>query len=104
MGVGWVFLHGNMEMALSHAERLEIVGDISIMRHGHQFDRMGGISSVSNLQMEMGVGYGNGKPVLLELRSVHAIHSNQPVLDSGREKAVRGDKGKEKKRMKTHKK
>ena len=99
-----VFPHDNVEMALPDLKGLEIVGDISIMRHGHQFDRMGGISSVSNIQMEMGIGYGNRKPVLLELRSVHAIHSHQPILDFGREKAVRGDKGKEKKRMKTHKK
>ena len=67
MGVDRVFPHDNVEMALPHAERLEVVGDIPVVRHGHQLDRMGGISSVSNLQMEMGVGYGNRKPVLLEL-------------------------------------
>lgn len=81
MGVGWVFLHDNVEMALPDAEGLEVVGHLPVMRHSHQLDRVGWVSAVSHLQMEMGVGYGHGKSILLELRSVHAIYSDKPILD-----------------------
>lgn len=102
--MGWVFPHDNVEMALSHTERLEVLAYLHRLRNRDGFKRVGRLPALLDIQMGLGTCHGDWLSRVLELRSVHAFHSDKPVLDFGREKAVRGDKGKEKKRMKTHKK
>ena len=100
MGVDRVFLHDNVEMALPNLKGLEVLADFHRLHNRNGVKRVGRLPALLDIQMEMGIGYGYGKSILLELRSVHAIYSDKPVSDFGREKAVRGHKGEKEKRIK----